>query len=563
MRTICGPLGTPLVADGRTIALDPLTLRESLPRLEAPGATERGACDLGGARCVAAGVDSVYVTVTGALREDVAASIMEAQAYAANGNRRPYALPTGWRCEWSSHGAQPIWGAIGSGRFGTLTVCYGNAPQAMEIRWSSAACWAYGLPALMRMTAQWADRWVERPRIRVRRIDLAADVVGWTPPSLLDERWVSRGRIWRIDGDQGIGKGYEGVTGLTVGRGSFQVCMYDKTHELADDKAWMAELWRAGGWDGSETVTRVEVRVQGKGLREMVIDTPRGPQSLGQGHTIAEGLTGIWRYMLGAERQTSDGVQWRGWMSLRQRGTGRKRTLWDVDPVWRALASMQWVETAKPWPVHRAPVHRLRDPKTAAALIQPEAEGSWVVRVGGPAAAAAAGIGAQTQLRGQLVGLVGALLGAESAKAGGRVPDDPLRAAMAVVGRLLGADETGSRLALAAGRWQARHVWAKTTADGRALDTARQPAGLAPRVEAFEVLADGWEFEPRAFINPDGTPGVTVKGPPGPANGLPHAMGRVRELRESLPSDHRKQPHLGRLAADLYGAATSPPPGSG
>jgi len=70
------------------------------------------------------------------------------------------------------------------------------------------------------------------------------------------------------------------ITGLSVGRGgAFMARIYDKRAELERDedrRGLEEERWRASGWDGQSSVTRVEFQIRGQGLDELGLRDPDG-----------------------------------------------------------------------------------------------------------------------------------------------------------------------------------------------------------------------------------------------------------------------------------------------
>jgi hypothetical protein len=456
-----------------------------------------------GVRVVLAGVDTLTVTVMGTLKPGVRAGLADLQTLVKAGMRDLLAaLPSGLRAEVSPHGAKPVWSGILRGAWGSARWAKGDGvPQALEVQWSSMVCHRFGIAALLRVTEQWGRRWCfPGSRLLVNRVDLCADVEGLELSEDVSPSgpWVTRAKqrapVWS-------GRRWTGTTfGSMPG---WQVQCYDKTYEVSDAKAeWLHPMWREGGWSGRRVV-RVEVRCTGRALREMMADLPGvGVRSVADGPTLGRALSGLWGYGL-------------EWCSLREDDGTANRSRWPVATVWARLAALEW--QGDDVRVHRAPVHRARSkPEGYASAVKVDGAGQanhngvgepvWVASLGGCSAAADIGATTMGALGTQVLGLLGALLGAEAARAGGGVPLEPERAAQAIVGRLVSG--RGGHLIRAARRHIARKTYLHTDPDGLALLAVRTPVntpsagwsvnemlGAAYRPFAEVVWGEALEFQ--------------------------------------------------------------------
>lgn len=204
-------------------------------------------------------------------------------------------------------------------------------------------------------------RWGDVREVRVRRIDLAADVAGF---EIGEDDWkhlVRRSRVKVFpfttkpsargkvtdDGFRGT-KDLEvreaelpaladtyaraRISGIRVGSSDVVARIYDKRQELADkndtDKAAAeAGRWRSGGWDGNAPVARVEFQLRGEALRELGARDPDRceERELGEIVDLPHYVPRIWRTCL-------------KWLRLARRDDQRRqRTRRTVDARWRAL----------------------------------------------------------------------------------------------------------------------------------------------------------------------------------------------------------------------------------
>lgn len=254
---------------------------------------------------------------------------------------------------------------------------------------------------------------------RLRRIDLCADVAGWSIGVEDAERILKRSRASKaiasdateLDdvgrparpkrlGDLAGPVSHEAgkvaarkVCGISVGAGGALMSrVYDKRVELAYDqrgerRAAEEERWAAGGWDGKAPVTRVEFQVRGEAIKELGIRNPeacllpvleRGKKGVravaqrvahdGDGCVLGlvEMLPRLWATLLDWMRIV-DPVKERIELP-RDPKTGRRRYKYRFkdDPRWALLRTIRFGDAAAVSPIKRC---RLRGVATEAQAL--------------------------------------------------------------------------------------------------------------------------------------------------------------------------------------------------
>jgi hypothetical protein len=149
--------------------------------------------------------------------------------------------------------------------------------------------------------------------LQVSEVDLCVDIAGWELTGEDAERFVSRGSLHETPEEEHV------ILPMVDRRGrrikEFAFCrsaphscvIYDKTREvIAHQKQWFYDIWQANGWDGQQTVTRVEFRYKRECLREMGIESPE---------EMIEKLDAMWQYScqnwLRHTTPVQDGNRWR------------------------------------------------------------------------------------------------------------------------------------------------------------------------------------------------------------------------------------------------------------
>lgn len=204
---------------------------------------------------------------------------------------------------------------------------------------------------------------------RLRRIDLAADVMGYDLRDEDAKRFVKRPRARLSEyafakehdedgndasaalekeslkdiGDEKIVRHWVSkITGFTVCPGGMLMArVYDKcAHlQLLKDATRDAEhaRWTEGGWDGESPVTRVEFQLRGDVLAEFGIRNPQDPHdpvTKKRFDGVHCAFDRIWRTCL-------------KWLSLRiEDPEVEQRTRWKLDPRWAELENAHFVAPA-------------------------------------------------------------------------------------------------------------------------------------------------------------------------------------------------------------------------
>jgi hypothetical protein len=261
-------------------------------------------------RLLSSGVDSLYVSATGGLRADVLSALEAARARADHERdavpvafeREPWRLllrPQGYRGYrfWLTSPEVEVW----LGR--TL-----EGPAA-RVQLHSAFLHAEGAVKALAAVDCLLDGelFTVRPGLTVSRVDVYADVQGWSPVPADMGRFVSKANHREL---HVVGREF---TGLVFGRtGGVLARVYDKTAQMRESGlTWMEAYWR--GRAEGESVWRVEFQVRGPLLRRLRSREP--------GAVLAS-VPGLWRYC------TEE------WLTLRVPTANAQTTRWPVDPVW-------------------------------------------------------------------------------------------------------------------------------------------------------------------------------------------------------------------------------------
>lgn len=111
--------------------------------------------------------------------------------------------------------------------------------------------------------------------------------------------------------------------------------IYDKTEEIkVSGKTYMMDYWRAAGWDGTETVARVEFSLSGDFLKATlgVVDFDAGADSLADAvidlrslNAFVAAIPSIWSYL------THD------WLKHCERGRKGQEWRWEVSELWKVV----------------------------------------------------------------------------------------------------------------------------------------------------------------------------------------------------------------------------------
>lgn len=172
--------------------------------------------------------------------------------------------------------------------------------------------------------------------MRLRRVDLAADVAGWVMRPGDREAWVARSRcklteFVDLPDEVHVHGTARRLTGFTVAPGGAVMArIYDKRAELADQSPEKREgeetIWRASGWDGAAAVTRVEFQLRSEALRTFGLVEPE---------RLEGALDPLWQYLT------------REWLKLIA-PTKANRSKCEADARWKLLQACQFTHASHP-----------------------------------------------------------------------------------------------------------------------------------------------------------------------------------------------------------------------
>jgi len=182
---------------------------------------------------------------------------------------------------------------------------------------------------------------------RLRRVDLAADYTFGLEPGDIDRVQTTRARIdsFRVDAKDVDEASLEGggslrehrnaariVTGITVAAGNpLMARIYAKDKELdlpgrEEKRGIEHHIWRQNGWNGTDSVTRVEYQGRGEFLSETGLRDP---------NALEQSIDAVWqRCVL--------------WLRLIEPGTNVRRTRAKLDRRWQVVTETVFVHESSP-----------------------------------------------------------------------------------------------------------------------------------------------------------------------------------------------------------------------
>lgn len=114
------------------------------------------------------------------------------------------------------------------------------------------------------------------------------------------------------------------LTGYSFGLGGdMSVRIYDKTEEIRKSgKTYFHDLWKAQGWDGQQTVWRLELQYKRSVLRELGVEVAK---------QLSLNLAALWRYGT------------KNWLRLTLPNmSDETRSRWPNHPLWDELIDVDW-----------------------------------------------------------------------------------------------------------------------------------------------------------------------------------------------------------------------------
>ncbi len=155
------------------------------------------------------------------------------------------------------------------------------------------------------------------------RVDLCVDFLTEHPlEKIIDMDWVTKAK------DMDRYTVQRKFSGWVIGRGRISARLYNKTLEMEKkSRPYLEDLWRESGWDGKQSVWRLEFQIRRDCLRELGIISF---------DSLMQNLSGLWKY------STQD------WLRLSVPNHNDKtQTRWPTAPVWESLQNANWAGNEK------------------------------------------------------------------------------------------------------------------------------------------------------------------------------------------------------------------------
>lgn len=150
------------------------------------------------------------------------------------------------------------------------------------------------------------------------RVDLCIDFVTvFLLEKIMDMDWVTKAK------DMDRYTVQRQFSGWVIGKGRISARLYNKTLEMEKKpRPYLEDLWKQSGWDGKQTVWRLEFQIRRDCLREL------GVTSF---DSLMQNLAGLWKYA------TKD------WLRLSVPNQKDKtQTRWPTATVWGVLQGADW-----------------------------------------------------------------------------------------------------------------------------------------------------------------------------------------------------------------------------
>ncbi len=277
-------------------------------------------------KVLSSGIDSLYISLRGEVRRDVAESLErlktmardsgQGQRLELHGAVKAVVLPSGW-------GRYRYW--VRCDGFDIFLAIGASVPTAYA-QLKSALIHEVGPRNALAEVELFINGGIfaEPGEVRCSRVDIYSDFQGWVPRSVDYERFTVRSRrnTWHV----AVHHNGRSFTGFTFGRDAMVARLYDKSLEMNHSgKDWMREVW-SDRRDGSQPVWRLEFQLRRQLLREC---------GLNSADDVIEDRDRLWR----------DVTQW---LSLRQPQPVARRVRWPVADVWNQLAQARMESRAAP-----------------------------------------------------------------------------------------------------------------------------------------------------------------------------------------------------------------------
>lgn len=273
-------------------------------------------------RLLASGIDTLNLSVKGAIREPVWNLLAEVQRRAqANEDMAPLSFPIteeAFECRPYGWRGYTYW--LSSPDYEVMVGRSAKFP-AVLVQAHSAFLHSVGIdPALDQVERLLRLDLIEGPfKQGVSRIDLHADLQGWELRTADLDRFVGYGRHRGVFDRQMFQSGTR-LDGFQFGKDAMLARLYDKTAEIRKHGvSWLPDLWGEEFEPGS-AVWRLEFQFRREALSEFHFATV---------DEVIASVQDLWHY--GTVK----------WLSLRIPTKDRRRRRWPLDPTWEEVRAVR------------------------------------------------------------------------------------------------------------------------------------------------------------------------------------------------------------------------------
>jgi hypothetical protein len=185
---------------------------------------------------------------------------------------------------------------------------------------------------------------MERMYLQAGLVDLCVDLVGLNLPALWEEVFITHAISKRPIGESSKDRAYYGGRKLETlqfsGHGNpMHSKLYNKGKEIqqhSPEKVWFHDLWRARGWNGTDTVWRKEFSIERAALRDMIIQhTCKKPADPNEQHARCVRVESVYDVPANLKRLWSYCTH--DWLRMVVPQTTKNRKRWPTDPAWTLL----------------------------------------------------------------------------------------------------------------------------------------------------------------------------------------------------------------------------------
>ena len=292
-----------------------------------------------GLKVVLAGIDTLWLSVKGALDEPMAAELERLKDLAQLAQQ---SVPSSWSFAGQTLYVEPYGAGKGFWRWVLrcdalmLDVGMGEYAPICRAQVASEYLWQVGAAdAVSSVDHFLRELFGEQVHISPSEVHLCVDVAGLSPAMLSEVGLVgrSRRRVKEVaeEGEEGtallageLQQWCRKATGYALSGGApHSSAIYDKVLEIRQKsgKIWFLDLWREGGWDGQTPVCRIEFRYKREFLRTFGLVNG---EELNH-YDLLDRLGDLWRY------STSE------WLRYCIPTGDVNRSRWPVHPLWQVI----------------------------------------------------------------------------------------------------------------------------------------------------------------------------------------------------------------------------------